>query len=104
RYRETRQRDKAGQSGTHTRPSFAPLCRYQMSDRRRAFCVEAMHRVLQHAIGIGNALMLPHVLEPGIDVECLDEDPLLRGVLVYAPIIGAVAPAPDRELRHRREK
>src|SRR6266849_5476402 len=104
RYRETRQRDKAGQSGTHIRSFFAPVRRYQMSDRGCAFRVEAMHRVLQHAIGIGNALMLPHVLEPGIDVECLDEDPLLRGVLIYAPIIGAVAPSLARELRHRGEK
>jgi hypothetical protein len=42
-----------------------------MPDRRRAFRVEAMHRVLQDAIGIGYALMLPHVLEPGIDVKRL---------------------------------
>ena len=50
-----------------------------MPDGRRAFRLETMHRVLQHPIGIGHALMLSHVVEPGIDVECLGEDTLLRG-------------------------
>ena len=75
-----------------------------MSDRGRAFRVEAMHRVVQHAIGIGNALMLQLAIESGIDVECLDEGPLLRGVLIYAPITGGVAPALARALHYRREK
>ena len=66
--------------------------------------VKAVHCILQHAIGIGNASMLPHVIESGIDVECLDQGPLLRGVLIYAPIIGAVSPALVCELRHRRKK
>jgi hypothetical protein len=41
-----------------------------------AFGLKAVHRVLQHASGIGYALMLSHVLEPGTDAECLDEDTL----------------------------
>ena len=75
RYKETPPRDRAGQSATHIRSSVcAPLCRYQMPDRRRAFRMETIHSVLQHPIGIGHALMLSHVVEPGIDAECLDED------------------------------
>jgi hypothetical protein len=62
---------------THIRSSVcAPLCRYQMPDRRRALRLETIHSVLQHAIGIGHALVLSHVVEPGIDAECLDEDTL----------------------------
>jgi hypothetical protein len=38
--------------------------------------LKAVHGVLQHAIGIGHALMLSHVVEPGIDAECLDKDTL----------------------------
>ena len=37
-------------------------------------------------------------------MECLDEGPLLRGVLIYAPITGGVAPALARALHYRREK
>jgi hypothetical protein len=47
-----------------------------MPYRRRAFGLEMIHSVLQHAIGIGHALMLSHVVAPGIDAECLDEDTL----------------------------
>jgi len=47
-----------------------------MPDRRRAFRLETMHGILQDAIGVGHALMLSHVLEPGIDAECLDEGTL----------------------------
>jgi hypothetical protein len=47
-----------------------------MPDRRRALRLETIHSVLQHAIGIGHALVLSHVVEPGIDAECLDEDTL----------------------------
>jgi len=75
-----------------------------MPDSGVASGVKAVHRVLQHPVGIGHALMLSHVLEPGIDIECLDEGSRQRGVLIYAPIIGAVAPSLARELRHRREK
>ena len=63
-----------------------------------------MRSVLQHPIGIGHALMLSHVVDPGIDTECLDDDTLLRGVLIDAPIKGAVSPALARQLRDRREK
>ena len=64
---QTRSRDKAGQSATHIRSSVcASLCRYQMSDRRRAFRLETMHLVLQYPIDI----------EPGLDAECLDKDTL----------------------------
>ena len=79
-------------------------CRDQMPDGGVAFGMKAVHGILQDAIGIGHALMLPHVLEPGIDVKRLDEDSLFRGVFVDAPIISAVAPALAGELRHRREK
>ena len=75
-----------------------------MPDRRRAFRSETIHSVLQHAIGIGHALMLPHVVEPGIDAECLDEGPLFRGILIDAPIKGAVSPALARQLYDRRKK
>jgi hypothetical protein len=68
------------------------------------FGIKAVHRILQHAIGISYALMLSHVVEPGIDVKRLHEGSLFRGVFVNAPIIGAVSPALARELRHRREK
>ena len=75
-----------------------------MPDGGVAFGLKAVHCILQHPIGIGHALMLTHVLEPGIDAECLDEDPLFRGVFVDASIIGAVAPSLARKLRHRCEK
>jgi hypothetical protein len=66
-----------GQLATHTGSSFcAPWCSYQMPDRRRAFRLETIHGVLQHPIGIGYALVLSHVVEPGIDAECLDKDTL----------------------------
>ena len=51
-------------------------CRDQVPDGRVAFGLKAMHRILLHPIGIGHALMLSHVVEPGFEAECLDEDTL----------------------------
>ena len=55
---------------------FAPPRRDQVSDGGVAVGLKALHGVLEDAIGIGYALMLPQVLEPGIDPECLDKDTL----------------------------
>ena len=43
-----------------------------MPDRRRAFRLETIHGVLQYPIGI--RVGASHVVEPGIDTECLDAD------------------------------
>jgi hypothetical protein len=40
------------------------------------FGIKAVHSILQDAIGIGYALMLPQVLEPRIDVKRLHEGSL----------------------------
>ena len=47
-----------------------------MPDGGVALGIKAVHGILQDAIGIGDALMLPQVLEPGVDVKRLHKDPL----------------------------
>ena len=83
---------------------LARSCRDQVPDGGVAFGIKAVYCILQDAIGVGHALMLSHVVEPGIDAECLDEGSLLRGVLIDAPIKSAVAPALARQLYDRRKK
>src|ERR1700722_18725775 len=76
-----------------TRPALSlPLGRNQMRHLRLALELEALDLRLQHAVRIGDALVLAQVLEPGLDQEGLDEARRVGGVLEYAPRIGAVAP------------
>src|SRR4051812_41022551 len=63
-----------------------------MGDLWVALEMKALHAVLDEAIGIGDALMLAQMLEPGFDEEALDETPGLGGILEEPPGIGAVAP------------
>lgn len=56
-----------------------------MSDHGRAFYVEPAHRVLHNAIGIGHALVLAKMIEPGVEIEGLDETPFLGRILAQAP-------------------
>jgi hypothetical protein len=66
----------------------------QVRDRGLAPCAKALNGLLQHAIGIGDALMLAEMLDPGLDHEGLDEAPLLLGrVFEDPPGEGAIAPA-----------
>ena len=83
---------------------LARSCRDQVPDGGVAFGIKAVYCILQDAIGVGHALMLSHVVEPGIDAECLDEGPLFRGILIDAPIKGAVSLALARQLCDRRKK
>src|SRR5262245_19405638 len=53
----------------------------------------ATDRILQDAIGIGDALVLTEMSEPGIQEERLEESPLLSSILEYAPLIRSIAAA-----------
>src|SRR5580698_7431013 len=85
------------------RASVALRCN-QMRDLGLALEVEALDLRLQHAIRIGDALVLAHVLQPRFDHERLDEPRRIGGVLVDAPAVGAVAPPLVVEPLHRGEK
>ena len=65
----------------------------RVRDRGLAPCVKALNGFLQHAIGVGDALMLAEMLDPGLDHEGLDEAPLLGRVFEDPPGEGAIAPA-----------
>ena len=54
----------------------ARSCHDQVPDGGVGSDIKAVHCILQYTIGIGYALMLSHVVEPGIDAECLDKDTL----------------------------
>jgi len=66
--------------------------------------LELPDRLLRQAIGLGDALMLAQMLDPGFDQEGLDEAALLRRILIDAPGIGAVALSFMADLRQRREE
>ena len=56
------------------------------------------------AIGVGDALMLSQVFQPGIDEECLEHSFGVRSILVQAPRVGAVALALAAEAPNSRKE
>jgi hypothetical protein len=66
--------------------------RNEVRDLRR-LAQQPVDVLLQHAIGVGHALVLAQVLEPRLDEKGLEEPAVLGGVFVDAPGIGSVAAA-----------
>ena len=55
--------------------------------------IELADGILNDAISIRYALVLPEVLEPGGEHESLQETSLLGGILEDVPPVGAVPPS-----------
>ena len=55
--------------------------------------MEPMNRILQEAVGIRHAFMLPQMFQPRFHKECFQEPPSLGGVLECTPRVGAVTTA-----------
>src|SRR6516165_5144407 len=58
----------------------------------RRLARETLHPFLDRAVGPGDALMLPQVIEPGVGEPDLDDPLRVRGVLEYVPVVATVAP------------
>jgi hypothetical protein len=52
---------------------------------------EAVHAILDDAIGVGDPFVLTQMLRPRRVEESLDDASLVGGILEYAPPIGPVA-------------
>src|SRR5205823_2758959 len=76
----------------------------QVRDFRRTLGLESANDVLQSAIGVGDALVLAQMLEPGVDQKRFHHPPRFGGVFEYPPGIGAVAAALMAEPFERREE
>jgi hypothetical protein len=68
------------------------------------FAHKSAHVLFHHAIGIGDALMLPPVLKPRIDQKGLEHPTCARSVLIEAPRVGAVALALVGDARESGEE
>src|SRR5580693_3225112 len=66
--------------------------------------LKAPYGLLQEAIGLRHPAVLPQVFDPGVGFKGLDETPVHRRILEYAPVIGAVATALARVAGERLQK
>ena len=61
---------------------------------RRPRCVadlKAAHRLFERVVRLRHTLVLAHMIEPGVRKKGFEESALFGGVLVNAPVVGAVA-------------
>lgn len=65
---------------------------------------QSVHVILQDAVGVCDAFVLPEMFEPRRHLEHLDEPAGLRGVLEDVPRIGTVAAAMPAQPADRLRK
>src|SRR5499427_10123249 len=76
----------------------------QVCDLRCPLSLKLLNRCLQHAISIGDTLMLAQMFKPRFHQEGLHHPAIVGGILEHAPRVGAVASPLMGELFQRCEE